>query len=163
MTPNLAVVAEDFSEPISLWPLVGLEPSPPQDSSQLPARFSCLAPYVWGKGVGNCRKWRKMASGGKQEEIARMAEGGPKNPGKGIVLSRGRVLSQGGQIMMWYPSWAKSEVGHLFLLCLKPACTQFVNHFFLTPEGKGPIRSLWSVDFAQVLVLYGYVNLGRGF
>ena len=59
---------------------------PPQDSSQLPARFSCLASYVWGKGVGNCRKWHKMASGGKQEEIARMAEGGPKNPGNGDRL-----------------------------------------------------------------------------
>ena len=36
--------------------------------------------------MGNCRKWHKMASGGKQEEIARMAEGGPKNPGNGDRL-----------------------------------------------------------------------------
>ena len=135
MTPNLAVVAEDFSEPISLWPLVGLEPSPPlrivanflPDSLVLPLMFGGKE---WGT-VGSGIKWQVVGNKRKLQEWQR---GVLRILGMGIVLSRGRVLSQGGQIMMWYPSWAKSEVGHLFLLCLKPACTQFVNHFFLDSQ-----------------------------
>ena len=84
----------------------------------------------WGT-VGSGIKWQVVGNKRKLQEWQR---GVLRILGMGIVLSRGRVLSQGGQIMMWYPSWAKSEVGHLFLLCLKPACTQFVNHFFLDSQ-----------------------------